>query len=40
MNDGAERDYEEGVAKLRGDMLGVVKKNRNHKHYKGSDSEW
>lgn len=36
----AEEDYEAGVAKIRGDMMGNVKENRNHKRYrKGSDSE-
>ena len=35
----AEHDFESGVAKIRSEMMGVVKENRNHKKYRGSDSD-
>jgi hypothetical protein len=37
-SDHEEKNFEEGVAKIRGEMLGKVKENRNHKKYRGSDS--
>lgn len=34
-----ERNYEQGVANIRKNMLQGVKENRNHRKYKHSDSD-